>query len=689
MSMNPERLRRCLNPASIVVVGGTEAERVLEQSRKLDYQGEMWAVNPRRESMAGIRCLDSLEDLPGVPDVAFVGVPAEPSIPLVGRLNELGAGGAVCLASGFTEVGQEGRDRQQDLVAAAGDMPVLGPNCYGYVNTLLGAALFPDQHGLSRTESGVAIISCSGNIGINFTLQQRGLSIAWLITVGNQAVVGIEEAVSAALQNDRIRAIGIHIEGIRDLPGFVSLADEARQKGIPMVVLKTGKSDLGARITLSHTATLAGEDRLYAALFDRLGVGQVETIEEFLETLKLVSVTGPLKGNRIASMSCSGGEASLIADLSASRAVHFPALEPGHRKRLQATLNEYVQVDNPLDYHTFIWGEAAKMTRTFSTMMEGGFDLTVLVIDYPLINDCQMEDWLVATRAFVEACRRTGSRGAVVTCLSESFAPEIRERLIENGIAPLHGMDQALAAIEAASRIGMAWDDWLLPAVGPAGPECPGEKSVGLDESEAKRLLAHHGIPVPDAVRMERGSRGPDAVKHPGFPLVLKVVSAELAHKSECNAVVVDIRSESELAGHAARLFELSDTLLLETMVEDSVAELLVGVGHDAQFGHYLMLGAGGTLVELLGDREIVLFPLTEKRILGVLEKLGIWPLLNGYRGKPGADVGAVVRTVLAIQALMEQRGGEIAELEVNPLMVKADRHGAVAADALVRMRKR
>ncbi len=687
MRVDPKRLLRCLNPKSIAVVGGTEAERVLEQSRKLDYQGEMWAINPGRESMAGIRCVQSLEDLPGIPDVVFIGVPAEPSIDLVRRLNDLGAGGAVCLASGFKEVGQDGRDRQQDLVAAAGDMPVLGPNCYGYVNTLLGAALFPDQHGLSRTESGVAIISCSGNIGINFTMQQRGLSIAWLITVGNQAVVGIEEAVSAALQNDRIQAIGIHIEGIRDLPRFVSLADEARQKRKPIVVLKTGKSETGARITLSHTATLAGEDRLYAALFDRLGVGQVETIEEFLEALKLASVTGPLKGNRIASMSCSGGEASLIADLSARRAVHFPALEPGHRKKLQGTLNEYVQVDNPLDYHTFIWGEPEKMRKTFSAMMEGEFDLTVLIIDYPLINDCQMEDWEVATQAFIDACRRTRARGAVVTCLSESFAPEIHKRLIEKGITPLHGMDQALAAIEAVSRVGMAWDDWLLPAVGPTGPEPAAGQGVGLDESEAKGLLAQHGIPVPDSVRIGPGSRELDGGKHPGFPLVLKAISTDITHKSELNAVVVGIRSESELAGHAARLFRLSDTLMLETMVEDSVAELLVGVGQDPHFGHYLILGSGGTLVELVGDREIVLFPLTEKRILRALKKLKIWRLLNGYRGKPMADIGAVVKTVLALQVLMEQRGGEIVELEINPLMVKADRRGAVAADALVRMR--
>ncbi len=689
MRVNRERLLRFLNPRSIAVIGGREAEQVLIQCQKLQFQGEIWAVNPKRDSMAGIPCLADCGLLPEPPDAVFIGVPAEPTIRTVDQLNRFGAGGAVCLASGFSEVGDEGGTRQRRLREAAGDMPVLGPNCYGYINALLGAAMFPDQHGLYSVDQGVAIISSSGNIGINFTLQQRGLSIAWLVTIGNQAVIGIEEVMAAALENERIKAIGLHIEGLRDLPLFVELAARARDRGVPVIVLKAGKSDLGARITFSHTATLAGEHGLYTALFNRLGVGVADNIEVFLESLKLALVTGPLPGNRIASMSCSGGEASLIADLSVGRKLVFPRIEDDHRARLSVTLNDYVSIDNPLDYHTFIWGDRQRMTATFSAMMSGGYDLTLLMLDFPLVNDCVIEDWLEAVRAFTTACRQTDSKGAIVTCLSENLNPEIRAWLIENGVAPLHGMEQALAAIETVSGIGMAWRArWSLPTVPDSSTSTDCGRVRSLDENQAKQFLKSHGIEAPDSIVVSAPDEIREAVEKIGYPLVLKAVSASIAHKSEADAVVVGIRDEETLNDQSSRLFGLSDTLLVERMVTDPVAELLIGVSYDPVFGHYLIVGFGGALVELIRDREILLFPVDRAAIIAALQRLQTWPLLNGFRNRALADVEAVVDTVMAVAGLVESRRDEIVELEINPLMVKPRHHGAVVADALIRVRK-
>ena len=689
MRVNRERLLRFLNPRSIAVIGGREAEQVLIQCQKLQFQGEIWAVNPKRDSMAGIPCLADCGLLPEPPDAVFIGVPAEPTIRTVDQLNRFGAGGAVCLASGFSEVGDEGGTRQRRLREAAGDMPVLGPNCYGYINALLGAAMFPDQHGLYSVDQGVAIISSSGNVGINFTLQQRGLSIAWLVTIGNQAVIGIEEVMAAALENERIKAIGLHIEGLRDLPLFVELAARARDRGVPVIVLKAGKSDLGARITFSHTATLAGEHGLYTALFNRLGVGVADNIEVFLESLKLALVTGPLPGNRIASMSCSGGEASLIADLSVGRKLVFPRIEDDHRARLSVTLNDYVSIDNPLDYHTFIWGDRQRMTATFSAMMSGGYDLTLLMLDFPLVNDCVIEDWLEAVRAFTTACRQTDSKGAIVTCLSENLNPEIRAWLIENGVAPLHGMEQALAAIETVSGIGMAWRArWSLPTVPDSSTSTDCGRVRSLDENQAKQFLKSHGIEAPDSIVVSAPDEIREAVEKIGYPLVLKAVSASIAHKSEADAVVVGIRDEETLNDQSSRLFGLSDTLLVERMVTDPVAELLIGVSYDPVFGHYLIVGFGGALVELIRDREILLFPVDRAAIIAALQRLQTWPLLNGFRNRALADVEAVVDTVMAVAGLVESRRDEIVELEINPLMVKPRHHGAVVADALIRVRK-
>jgi acetyl-CoA synthetase len=683
-----QRLGRCLNPKSIAVVGGKEAARVVEQSLKLGFEGSIWPVNPNRDAMHGLPCFRSQDDLPGPPDVTFIAIPADQCIDSIEKLNLSGAGGAICYSSGFREVGDAGHSRHNRLIKAASGMPVFGPNCHGFINTLSGAALWPDLHGLSRNTQGVAVFSSSGNISINLTLQQRGLAIAWLVTVGNQAIVGIEDGMAAALENDKITAIGIHIEGLSNLPLFVEVADRARLKGIPIIVLKTGKSAIGARITLSHTATMAGENRLYTALFDRLGVGQVETLEEFLEALKLASVTGVLTGNRISSMSCSGGEASLIADLAVDRELSFPGIEPKYQDKLQATLNEYVNIDNPLDYHTFIWGDRKRMTATFSAMMEPGYDLNLLIIDIPNIMDAEIDEWEIAIQSLVDASMETGSKAAVVISISESLNKSVREKLIEHGITPLNGMQQALSAIEAVSKIGMAWNsNWKLPviAVQDAAPE-PGQV-YGVDEFQAKQWLKKFNIGVPKSRVVQSRDEAVRAASSLGYPLVLKVVSSDIAHKSELNAVVVGITSADQLKTEAERLLGISNKLLLEEMIGDSVAELLIGVSYDPQFGHYLIVGFGGTMVELIDDSEILMLPVDRGDVINALQKLKTWPLLNGFRGRKPADVESVVDTVLSVAELVAQNREKLVELEINPLMVKSETRGAVGVDALVRLR--
>ncbi len=703
MAVDQQRLQRCLNPKSIAVIGGKEAERVVQQCLKLGFEGHIWPINPARETMQGLPCFHSLDELleqlsagatalDGVPDVTFVAIPADASVAIIEQLNRIGAGGAICYSSGFREIGDGGLERHQRLLKAAADMPVFGPNCHGYINTLSGAALWPDQHGLTRNQSGVAIFSSSGNVSINFTLQQRGLPVAWLVTVGNQALLGIEQGIAAALDNDKITAIGIHIEGLNNLPWFIELAQRAHQQGIPIIALKAGKSDIGARITLSHTATLAGESELYSALFERLGIGQVDTIEEFLEALKLLTVTGVLAGKRISSMSCSGGEASLIADLSCARDIDFPKLEAEHKQKLQATLNEYVNVDNPLDYHTFIWGDRQRLRATFSAMMEGQYDLNLLIIDIPHISGCDVEEWELAIQAFIDASKRTGSCAAVVSSMSETLTDSIRETLIKNAITPLQGLQQALAAIDAAYKIGKAWgriDEMrLLPQIRVGRTTVATHQFYNLNEYQAKQLLRQAGIAVPPSVLVSNSTAACQAAVEIGYPLVIKVVTAEIAHKSELNAVVVGITSEQQLKAEADRLLNIADSVMVEQMIGDVVAELLLGVSYDTQFGHYLTIGFGGTMVELIGDREILLLPVCRNEVIRALKKLKTWPLLDGFRGRAVADVEKVVDTVLAIANLVRQKKDEIVELEINPLMVKAGNKGVIVADALVRMRK-
>lgn len=681
------RIRRLLDPSTVAVVGGEEAAKVVRQCRKTGFAGEIWPVNPNRGELEGIGCFPSLSALPSAPDAAFVAIPAAATVGCVGELRRMGAGGAVCYASGFGEVGGEGARLQERLAEAAGDLPVLGPNCHGYINLLTGAALWPDQFGHRKVGRGVAVITQSGNIGISLTMQRRGLPLAWMVTLGNQVSVGIEECVVAALENESISAVGAHVETLRDIPRFTEAAGLARRLAKPIVVIKAGRSGTGARIALGHTASLVGEAALYDALFERLGVAHVRDIDTFVETLKLLSTCGAVGGNRVVSLSCSGGEASLMADLSESTGLEFPEVSGEHRDAVREVLGENVLVDNPLDYHTYIWGDRERMTRCFGAMLEGGYDFAFFVLDYPRGDQCEQSDWGVAVGSFVSAARSAGRKAALVSTLAEGIPEEVALGLVEEGVAPLCGMVQALAAVDAARKVGLAWREGRPPPQhrpSPAG-------LVAIDEWEAKRLLAEGGLQAPEGAVADSVAAAVAAAKGMGFPVALKALSPDLSHKTEAGAVVVGIGDARALEPECARLLERFGRVLVERMVTGAVAELLVSVRHDAQFGDHLVVATGGTLAELAADRRILLLPVDAGQVRDALASLRFSGLLSGHRGGPRADVEAAVEAVLRLAGHPGRVDGTLAAAEINPLLVlpeggSAGRKGAFVADALVRL---
>lgn len=681
------RLYTGLNPETISVIGGKEAGRVIEQCQKAGFQGRIHAVNPKTDRLAGIRCVANVNDLPESPDIAFVAIPAEPTIDVISSLSEIGCEAAICYASGFNEVGDSERHRR--LIEAAGEMPVIGPNCYGYINAISGAALWPDQHGLERISTGVAIFSSSGNVSINITMQQRSLPIALILTIGNQAMTGIEHGIEAVLEDPRITAIGIHIEGLRNLAMFTQLAVKAAGSGKPIVALKTGRSQLGASITMSHTATLAGESALYDALFERVGVATVESLEDFLECLKLVSVTGRLETGRIACMSCSGGEASLIADLIGNEEnadkegrAHFPTLGSGHADMVRTTLNEYVAVSNPLDYHTFIWGDKERLQATFKAMLRGNFDLCLLILDYPCVNDCDMTKWVEASNAFIAACRQTGARGAIVSSLSENIPREIRDDLMTREVVPLLGMTHAVNAIRAATQIGRVSD--VVPEFSARQSSETNVSPEVLDEDQTKTMLAEAGMPVVPGQLVNTVTEAVSAAETIGYPVVLKANGKLVTHKTELSAVVLSIDCRSTVEIETGRLLEIGEGVLVEKMVSDGVVELLLGVGCDAEFGHYLIIGYGGTLVELIADRQIILLPASRSQIRKAILDLKMAPLLQGYRGKPPADIEAAVDCVEGLCQFVSAHQMGLREVDINPLIVRSEGNGAAVADAML-----
>jgi acetate---CoA ligase (ADP-forming) len=371
-------LSRLLRPRSIAVLGGGWAVNVVEQCRKMGFAGPVWPVHPTRDAIAGAPSFRSLSDLPAAPDATFVGVNRHATLDVVAELAAMGAGGATCFASGWEEAGEA--HLQARLVRAAGDMPILGPNCYGVINYLDGALLWPDQHGGRRVDRGVALLSQSSNIVINLTMQARGLPVAYVACLGNAAQVGLAELAGALLADDRVTALGLYVEGIDDAPAFAALAEAARAAGKGIACIKSGKTELSRTAAASHTASLAGGGAASSAFLAQAGVAEVATPAELIEVLKILHVHGPGLGRRLCSLSCSGGEAGLVADLAAPCGIDFPPPSPAQRQRLGDILGPIVAIANPLDYHTFIWGtgRAPRMSsrRCWRAMTRASSSLT-------------------------------------------------------------------------------------------------------------------------------------------------------------------------------------------------------------------------------------------------------------------------------------------------------------------------
>jgi acyl-CoA synthetase (NDP forming) len=678
------RLTRLLWPKSIAFIGGGEAEVALRKTRDLGFPGAIYAVNPKRESLAGVRCHATVADLPEAPDCAFVSIRREPTVEVVRELARRGAGGAVVFASGFAELGPEGRRLQDELLAAAGGMPVMGPNCYGYVNYIGRVSPWPDEFGGHHRESGVAIVTQSGNMAVNFTMTRRALPLAGVFTLGNQSDVDIAQMLEAFAADDRVTAIGLHIEGLRDPVAFARAAGLARDHAKPVVALKTGRSEQGAKVAMSHTSSLAGADSLYDALFDRYGVARMTSVTAFVETLKFLHHGGPIDGARIVSMSCSGGEAALVADMATERSVTFPPFDAATGQRVAATLNEYVSIDNPLDYHTFIWNQRDKLTATFSAVLSGGFDVSMLILDIPTAPEMKPDTWLVTADAIGEAAIATGARTAVVATLPECLPADVAARLSAQGVAPMAGLDDALTAFEAAAFIGSVWARHETPP-DMARPERQGGNIRPLTEYQAKALLAAAGLAIPEGVVCAPGD-APDAARRLGFPVAVKASSATLLHKTEAGGVALNLHTEEAVAKATAHMATLAGEVLVERMVKGAVCELIVGVKSDPQFGLALLIGAGGVLTELLKDAATLILPASRSEIERALDSLAVSRLIAGFRGKAG-DRAAVISAIEAVARFADAHRAFIEELDVNPLMVLPPGEGAVAVDALIGMR--
>ncbi len=677
-------LSRVLRPKSIAVFGGSWSAAVLKQCRKMGFAGDLWPVHPNRDEIEGVRCYRSVAELPGAPDVSFIGVNRDLAIQVVGELSARGAGGAVCFAAGFSEVA-DGAERNRALLEAAGEMPLLGPNCYGFINYLDGALLWPDQHGGKRVETGAAIIVQSSNIAINLTMQRRGLPIAYVLTAGNQAQTGLSELAEAAIDDPRVTVLGLHIEGFDDIQRLERVFAKARERKVPVVALKVGTSAAAQAMTVSHTASLAGADALSDAFFARCAVKRVRALDEFVETLKLLHTLGPSPDFTLGSMSCSGGEASLVGDQAEAAGLELRPLTPGEAVKVRAPLSEMVTISNPLDYHTFIWGNEPALTATYQAMLECNFGLTILVLDFPRPDRCVDNGAETSLRAAITAHTNAGGRFAIVSSLPENMTEEHADLLLAHGIAPMMGLDATLKAAANAACVGRAWAG-KRPEPLAVQPRPGAGEARAIDEWSSKSILRKIGVVTPEGGIAKSSDDAVAIAGRVGYPVVLKGVGEHLLHKTEMSAVKLNLKDADAVRAACAQLAQLNCDFLVEKMVQDAVAELIVGIARDPQFGLYLTLGAGGIMVELWKDTASLLLPASRDDIRAALLSLKSAPLLTGFRGRPAVNMEAAIDAAWRIGNCALHQSDAIEELDVNPLILTGTE--AIAVDALVRRRQ-
>jgi acyl-CoA synthetase (NDP forming) len=497
------------------------------------------------------------------------------------------------------------------------------------------------------------------------------------------------------LDEPRVTAIGLHLEGLKNVPGFARAAHKALEKGIPIIALKTGVSQIGAELALSHTSSLSGSDALYDSLFARLGVIRVSGPVSFVETLKAAACGKLPAGNSLIALACSGGDAGLIADYAERNELSLPKLDEGQRDELAQVLPSYANLVNPLDFTTAIWGDGEALNHMLDSALRTEADAAMLVLDYPAEFTGERKECDLLLELFCAALIRHGKTGFVTSAFPELLPAHARERLHTQGVAALQGVEDGLAAWGRIA--GYQRNRQALLALGESVlvPHCPqaleGEGRL-LNEWDSKKALRAFGLQTPNGVLSSPDEALSDA-NALGYPLVLKAVSSQLPHKTEAGAVALNLKDgaalNAALEKMRASLVDYAphvpfDQVLLEPMAKPPLAELIVGIKRENDFGLALVIGAGGILVELLKDSRSLLLPTTDGAIRQALLGLRSAALLQGFRGRQVADLDALVAAIRAVADYACENAGQLLELDVNPLLVGAD--GTTAVDALIRL---
>jgi acetate---CoA ligase (ADP-forming) len=696
------RIEAMLNPSSLALVGATESSAwsaaLVANLQGHGYEGRLHLVNPRHSTQFGLPCHPTVSAIGEPVDCAYVMTPTDAVPGVIDDLAAAGAASAVLLTAGYRETGPAGAARELALVAQCerNGIVLQGPNCLGFINYQRGVAahalpvpapLIPGRIGL-LTQSGALLLH------LHRLAQNRAIGLSYLVSSGNEAMLDANDFIEHLLGDEGTAVVGALLEGFRDPQRFLAVAERALQLGKPLVVLKVGGSPAGARSALAHTGALAVEDRVIEAVFKQKGVVRVGSIEELVETSALLA-EGPLpEGRRVAMLTASGGACGVLADLAQGTRLEVPDFGPATKGALAEILPGFGTPQNPLDTTGLIVQQMDLLPRSLAAIAaDPAFDSILVVWDPP--RDAGLDPQRTESRLAAVAEAVTSS--PIPAFLTSYVAGELtgfgRDAVLRHQVRFANGMTLAVTALDAAAGYVETRRRLLtkgMPTPRPPLADLPADGA--LSERDSLRLLARYGVPVP----VERIARSPlEAARHAreaGFPVVVKVSSPDIPHKTEAGAVRLQLLTADEaatayrdvLAAAALNAPGARIDGVLVTRQIFPVAELIAGIVVDPEFGPLVLVGLGGIFVEVLDDFALRMPPIDFDDAVDMLSELHGKAVLEGARGTPRADLHAAAAFLVRLGRVAVDLGGRLAAVDVNPLFVLADGEGVLAGDALV-----
>lgn len=710
MAIKFRDLTPLLNPKCIAVVGasdrpGSAGRLVLENLKDLKYPGKVYAVNPSQTTVLGFPCFPDLKSLPEQVEMAAILLGADKILPTLKMGVENGLKAAWALASGFSEAGAEGKQRQAELASFARETGLLvcGPNCVGVLNRVDGFAALSVAISPALQPGRVSAVLQSGAIAMGLMNSAR-IGFRHMISSGNEAVLDSSDYIGYLVDDPGTRVIVAFMEGIRSPEKFIAAAENANRAGKPIILIKVGRSETARRTVQAHTGSLAGSDAVLSEVFRKFGIVRLDSLDEVIEAVEVFDTCPLPETEGLGLLSLSGGQIGLIADLAQNLGLEFPPISDEGKVALSQVLPAYSSIANPLDS----WGNG-NLEQTYPGCVavmakEPQLSMIVAARDTPpAVAPREVEQSLQVAKAMIKARQETGKPVVMFSNVSAGFHPTVQEVLKTGGVPYLQGTAETLKAIQ--SFMQYATFKRNFEKTKPVALKSPANLSEwktilaglrgSLSEIEGRQLLAEYGIRGPREMVAGNESEACKIAEKIGYPVVLKILSPDIQHKTEAGGVKVGLKDQTSVANAYRAVMESArrykpdarlEGVILQEMIPAGSVEVILGVLRDPEFGPVVVFGSGGILVELVKDSVLRLPPISNLDAFEMIKATRGEKLLRGFRGRPAADIPALASALVNLSQLAVDLGDHIQALEINPLLVLPEGQGVCAVDALVEL---